>query len=218
MDMQTTSYRHLPSVKLCRSLTISLAFVATIGCAGGVEEGASSEPNASFRQRPSVPPPSDPETLVTMTAMKWDAARGWVVAATETVTKAVQWQRLHAPPKTSPSSTGSNVELRQNAIAAESCSHGSQIVLFDDVNFGGKTICFNQGGDPWAAIYLADIPFVAKSMYSLVDLYAVNANWGNVITWCTYGAPIYNSADYIPWPGVIHYIYAPAGRYGQCAF
>ena len=137
------------------------AFVAVLGCAQPPEDRSSTVPDGI----PALSPPSDPDAVITVTVVGSDGAGGRKIVSRQTITKREQWLSMQAALQRR--QRAGEVDVVQSAAAVETCSHGSQIVLWDQKDFQGNILCLREDGD-FSPLDLADFGMQPRSWYTLV--------------------------------------------------
>lgn len=196
------------------ALMLAIPFFG-MGCEVVPEEGTRTPASTRQSPTPMPPPPSDPDAPVTITILKGDGSNGWKVASHQTMTKGEQYRLWSARAGGESKTEGKDgIEEVQRAIIAETCQHGSAIVVYDQTNFGGNALCFADDGQSRNSIDLSALGFVARSAYATVNTYLENASGSIQFAWC--GSSLHYASDLTGYS--IRYVQTPGTRWGPCHF
>jgi hypothetical protein len=125
-------------------------------------------------------PPTDPDSVITVTLLTSDGNHGWKVAERQTMTKRQAW--LSAQASAEGREVRGGVEGIESAAVLETCWHGSNIVMWDDFNWTGNMMCVRDDGVR-SFVDLADYNFQPRSYYTVVPVCIydteedINAQW-----------------------------------------
>jgi hypothetical protein len=151
-------------------------------------------------------PPSDPNTMITVTVVGSDGHGGRTVIARHSTTKGEYW--LAAQAALRGREHIGDVEVIKSAAAIETCMHGSQIVLYDQLNFQGNVLCFTDDGNQTPYDLCCSISFQPKSYYTIVPACIFDSSLYLLDEWHSYAfhskSPLLSSGypvEYIQTPG-----------------
>jgi hypothetical protein len=151
-------------------------------------------------------PPSDPNTVITVTVVGSDGHGGRTVTARQSMTKGEYWLAAQAALRGREHVGG--VEVIKSAAAVETCWHGSQLVFYDQLNYQGNIFCFTDDGNQTPFDLYPSVSFDPKSYYTIVPACIFDSSLYLLDEWHSYqfhsASPLMSSGypvEYIQTPG-----------------